>query len=234
MSQEPAGGPAAVAMLSDWPTLSARRADVYAWFSAVFAAELTDEGLAAYRRGDADPLLDALANMGFSAEIERLAAALRAWDDISFLRAELAADFARLFLIDSRVAATPYASAYLDPKGQLYGEPHRQMRSSLQGSGLQVHSGFKEPADHLAVVLSYVETSLRRAGGVAESDRRLAAADQAGFLKDAVLSWLPAFVNSCRQLRGETVSDFYPALADLLLAFVSEDVACLEAAGDLP
>ena len=72
-----------------------------------------------------------------------------------------------------------HASAYLDPQGQLYGEPHQKMRTSLQNSGLQVHTGFKEPSDHLAVVLAYVETSIRRAADVSGPDRAAAAADQA-------------------------------------------------------
>jgi len=220
--------------LAAWAALSASRASVYAWFSSAFAAELTGESIEAYRRGDADALFGALQETGFAAEVKRLRAALEAWAAMPYLKQELAADFARLFLIDARDAAMPYASAYLDPKGQLYGEPHQKMRTSLQNSGLRVHTGFKEPSDHLAVVLAYVETSIRRAADVSASDRASAAADQASFLKSALLSWLPQFAQRCQGLRKDTASDFYPALAGLLLAFVSEDAAWLEAASEQP
>lgn len=221
-------------VLDAWAALSASRATVYAWFSSAFAAELTSDGIAAYQRGDAEALFVALKETGFADEVERLRTALEAWDAMPYLKEELAADFARLFLIDARDAALPYASAYLDPQGQLYGEPHRKMRTSLQNSGLQVHTSFKEPSDHLAVVLAYVETFIRRAADVSGPDRAPAAADQASFLNAALLSWLPRFAQRCQGLRKDAVSDFYPALAALLLAFVSEDVAWLEAASGQP
>lgn len=235
MSHSPAGAGVETDLTdNEWAAICTHRADLYAWFSTLFAAELSDTTVAAYRRGDAENLLAALEALSLSAAVQRLRRALETWDSLPFLRVELAADFARLFLLDARDAAPPYASAYLDPKKQLYGEPHMKMQAFLRESGLQVRSAFKEPSDHLAVFLAYVEAWIRGTAKVDASARRQLAADQASFLKEALLSWLPKVVERCERIRKDTASDFYPAIAALLLAFVSEDAAGLEAASALP
>ena len=211
----------------DWAVISRNRADMYAWFSALFALELTDEGLAAYRQGQADVLLAALSDTGLEQEAARLRAALQLWPGFAQLRIELAADFARLFLINARDAAAPYASTYLDR--QLYGEPHRQMLAFLGSGGLRVHADFKEPADHLSVFLAFMEDNIRKAADTDGKERELAAELQANFLNEALLPWLPQFDARCQALRTQTASDFYPAVSSLLLAFVTMDAACLTA-----
>lgn len=210
----------------DWVAVSRSRADFYAWFSALFTAELTDDALAAYRRGDASDLLAALDAVGLTEEVTRLHRAVHAWDALPLLRLELAADFSRLFLLDARDAAAPYASAYLDR--QLYGEPHAQMRAFLASGGLRVHTDFKEPADHLAVFLAFLENNIRKAAHASVPERRQAIALQADFLNNALLSWLPQFNMRCQALRTQTASDFYPAAAALLLAFARADAESLD------
>ncbi|NLC36910.1 MAG: molecular chaperone TorD [Alcaligenaceae bacterium] len=210
---------------ADWAVISRSRADLYAWFSSLFAAELSDDTVAAYRQGQARPLLDAFHAIGLEAGAQRLAQALQGWAALPHLRVELAADFARLFLFDARNAAAPYASAYLD--SQFFGEPHRQMQAFLASGGLRVQADFKEPADHLAVFLAFMEDNIRKAEHIAPEERPQAAAMQADFLNEALLSWLPQFEARCQALRGETVSDFYPAAATLLLAFTQADAASL-------
>lgn len=209
----------------DWAAISRSRADLYAWFSSLFAIELSDDAVAAYRQGQAEPLLAAFAAMGLEAEAQRLSQALQGWAALPHLRVELAADFARLFLYDARTAAAPYASAYLD--SQFFGEPHRQMQAFLRSGGLQVHADFKEPADHLAVFLAFMEDNIRKAEHAAPEERPQAAHIQADFLKEALLSWLPQFEARCQSLKGETVSDFYPAAAAMLLAFIQADAETL-------
>lgn len=218
----------------EWAAASGRRADLYAWFSTVFAGELSDATVAAYRLGDAEPLLNALEASSLTAETRRLRQAIDAWTSLPFLRVELAADFARLFLLDARDAAAPYASAYLDPRHQLYGEPHLAMQHFLRKAGLKVHHHFKEPSDHLAVILASFEAWIRGTAQVDAVAQRDVATEQAVFLKDALLTWLPRFTGRCEQIRKDTASDFYPAIASLLLAFVSADAASLEAADVLP
>lgn len=214
----------------DWSLISHSRAAVYAWFSTLFALELNDDAVAAYRQGQADALLAGFDDIGLSAEAGRLRSALQGWAALPDLRVELAADFTRLFLLDARDAAAPYASAYLDK--QLYGEPHQQMQAFLQSGGLRVQADFKEPADHLAVFLAFMENNIRKAADVAPHERRQAAALQADFLNEALLPWLPQFEARCQALRRDTASDFYPAVAALLLAFITTDAAVLAASDE--
>lgn len=81
--------------------------------------------------------------------------------------------------------------------------------------------GIKEPADHLAVFLAVFAHWL-------QTERQAptnAAAEQARFLEEALLNWLPLWKERCRQLHLKT--KVYPALAALLLAFVQADKAYL-------
>lgn len=220
-------GPAGADTISaeDWSAISRSRAAVYAWFSALFALELSDDAVAAYRQGKAAALLDGFEGIGLSAQASRLRQALQGWAALPDLRVELAADFTRLFLLDTRDAAAPYASAYLDK--QLYGAPHQQMQDFLRSGGLQVQADFKEPADHLAVYLAFMEDNVRKAAETAGAERLQAVALQTDFLNEALLSWLPQFDARCQALRPQMLSDFYPAAASLLLAFVTLDAATL-------
>ncbi|WP_313299569.1 molecular chaperone TorD [Diaphorobacter sp.] len=217
----------------DWSASSAGRANLYAWFSALFAAELSESVIGAYQQGDAETLLAGLDAIGLTAEVERLQAAIGSWGKIPFLKQELAADFAQLFLLDVKQSAMPYASAYLDPEGQLYGKPHQQMQEFLRANGLQVHTAFKEPSDHLAVLLACMEALIRQGLETSGDSRLRAASTQVDFLRNALQTWLPTFVNQCQQLGKNTVCDFYPALTALLRAFILEDIAFLEAASEL-
>lgn len=217
----------------DGQALHAGRAQVYAWFSVVFAGELSEAMITAYQQGAARALLQGLAACGLAQEVARLEAAIDGWGAIPLLKEELAADFALLFLVDGKQAAMPYASAYLDPEGQLYGQPHQKMQAFLRASGLQVHAAFREPSDHLAVLLAAMEVLIRKA--VPEAVDRPPgdfAAAQAAFLRDSLQAWLPRFVQRCEQLRQHTVSDFHTAAAALLAAFVAEDIAFLETASE--
>lgn len=213
-----------------WTLYSQHRADIYAWFSSVFALELTDDVIASYQRGDAGALLAAFGSMGLEEQARRVASAVQAWSSVPMLKMELSADFARLFLVDLRGAAAPYASAYLDPEGQLYGEPHRMMQQFLHDNGLKVHAGFKEPADHLAVILACFEAQVRHDAQLGSDTCQGAAEEQARFLDNALLSWLPSFTRQCQQVRADLVTDFYPAVAALLLGFVTEDARSLRSA----
>ncbi len=211
-----------------WTLYSQHRAGIYAWFSSVFALELTDDVIASYQRGDAGALLAAFGDMGLEEQAQRVASAVQAWSSVSMLKMELAADFARLFLVDLRGAAAPYASAHLDPEGQLYGESHRVMQRFLRENGLKVHSGFKEPADHLAVILACFEAQIRHDAHLGNPACQGAAEEQARFLDNVLLGWLPLFTRQCQQVRAELASDFYPAVASLLLGFVTEDAHSLK------
>lgn len=204
---------------AEWQLACTQRALVYGWLSTLYAEEVPESMLKAYCAGEAEQLLGKLAVIGLDAEVGRFQAALDALCGIPLARLELAADFAQVFLLDVKSGALPYASVYEGDDPQFCGAAEAQMRAFLAASALAIDSRFREPADHLAVYLALMRHLLEQhaqARNVAT-----AATDQASFLHDALLGWLPKFVQRCQQTKPQF--DFYPALAALLLAFVRQD-----------
>ncbi len=204
---------------------SERRAVVYQWLSGLFAQELSDEQFNFYQAGKADEWLSGLARIGLEREVKQVKVAIAQWLLQGIDPMDLRADFAGLFLLDGKVAAPPYASVYLDKDGQMFGEMESQMRYFLSQNQLQLQADFKEPADHLAVYLALMQqwiinTSLADADGDSV-DWQNAASEQHKFLQQALMTWLPMFVKRCH--RVNVINGFYPAVADLLLAFVKAD-----------
>ena len=214
-------------LATQWPAICQQRARFYDWFCALFARELDAAQIAAYGRGEAAPLLDGCARLGLADAANRVQQAVAGFNLLDQARIELAADFAQLFLLDQRSAALPYASFYIDAGQRLYGPQEAAMRAFLAEGGLQVQADFREPADHLAVYLAALAHWSRTMAKLAdEAAQAEAARQQAEFLATVLLSWLPEFVARCQAIRVS--SDFYPALAALLLAFVTADAEALQ------
>lgn len=209
-------------VLTRWPQISQHRALLYRWLSNLYALELTTEQITLYQSEQIDALLDLLVQSGLGLEVARLQQAIQDWQKIEHLRIELAADFAQLFLMDGKSSAVPYASKYLD-NGQLYGSAEQLMRNILRDNHLEIPSGFKEPADHLAVILAIMGQWVER-----EQDHSQASEAwnktvryQHNFLQQMLLTWLQEFTQRTQMLRVK--SDFYPALSNLLFSFVQVD-----------
>ncbi|WP_204794249.1 molecular chaperone TorD [Oceanisphaera litoralis] len=184
------------------------------WFSTLLSRELSEAELKAYQGGDADPLLDELALQPALAEpTSRLHQAIGLLSLLAHPRLELAADFAGLFLSDARHSPAPYASLYQD-KGTFNGPAAQRMASRLAAAGYAVDGDFKEPADHLAVMLDYLAEGYRR---LAMAPTPEAEADLKRFVGEELASWLPEL--SRRAQNTDTASDFYPALVTLITAF---------------
>lgn len=210
---------------AQWQQACQQRAVVYGWFSSLYAAELTDAQLNAYLGGDVDGLLQGLANIGLAPESQRLQAALHSLREVPYARLELAADFAQAFLLDAKSGALPYGSCYKNDAAQFCGPTEQRMRSFLAQSSLVLQDDFKEPADHLAIYLAVMVKLIEQAP---QDNLRtgVQALDQAAFLQDGLMTWLPMFAEKSRQVT--TRFDVYPALAALLLAFVQQDVLFLQ------
>ncbi len=202
-----------------WPVIFEKRAAIYHWFSGIFAHELSEEQFAAYQQGRADEWLEQFTLIGLEKEVKILKKSIYIWQQKDFNSLDLCADFAQLFLLDSKTAALPYASFYLEKDGRLYGKIESQMRHFLTENRLQIAAEFKEPADHLAVSLAVVSNWIDNS--VKKSDLCNTAAEQADFLQQALLSWLPQFTKRCQAIATE--SDFYAAIAALLTAFIQAD-----------
>lgn len=208
-----------------WPTLTAKRAEIYQWFASLFALELTEMQIEAYQNEAIAPLLTIFNESGFEAETIALQEAIEDWKNLGTeqkeIQLELAADFAALFLLDAKRAALPYASHYLEKDGNLFGHIETAMQKLLADNQLAVDQQFNEPADHLAIILTVLAKWNSKPQSQDPAMMREIATTQIQFIDDALLSWLPQFV-----AKGKNVlvkSRFYPAIMALLLAYVEED-----------
>lgn len=203
----------------EWALASDQRALVYSWFSGLYAAEIPNSVLKSYLSGAAAPMFAGLATLGLGNEVQRLKTAFEALRTIQGAHLELAADFAQLFLLDAKTGALPYASAHAAGDTSLYGPAEARMRAFLASASLTIQEDFKEPADHLAIYLAVMARLI--ADNACTEDIAATAKDQATFLHDALLVWLPAF-DACNQ-RASPRYDVYPALSALLIALVRHD-----------
>lgn len=208
---------------AEWRLAGTQRALVYRWLATLYAAEVPAPMLESYLANAAGPLFDGFAAMGLQAETKRMQAAIDSLRRVPLARLELAADFAQLFLLDAASGALPYASAHEGGSARLCGTAETRMRSTLADHGLSIDARFREPADHLAVSLALFAHLLEEQGGT--DDPAAAASEQAGFVQEHLLCWLPRFCARCEQ--DGTQFDFYPALAALMLAFMREDLRFL-------
>lgn len=213
-------------VLSTWSQVSANRALTYRWFANLLALELREEQLSLYRDDKAAAILSILNSIGLDAEVARFEQAVEDWQGISHLRLELAADFAQMFLMDAKTACIPYASAYLD-KGELYGSADQLMRNIMRDNQLEIPEEYKEPADHLAIILSVMAEWIEREQmhDVSSSDWSEVVKFQHNFVQEMLMNFLPEFTRRSQMI--QVSSDFYPAVCALLLAYVEADLGYL-------
>ncbi|WP_432470131.1 molecular chaperone TorD [Amphritea sp. HPY] len=205
------------------------RASIYWWLSTVFAKELTTDQLNTYFDKPGllfmDALSDALPGAAEHPSITRLKNALAGLQLNPHPQLELAADFAQQFLADKRSSALPYASIYLSPEGLLYQQPHEEMLALLTKEQLVVVEEFREPADHLAIMLDYLGNQvLKLLQTNKEEEYRELLYQQLNFIEERLLSWIPEFRLRSRQIKG---CGFYPAVADYLLSYLESEKAYL-------
>lgn len=205
------------------------RAGIYWWLSTLFAQELKPEQLASYFDQQGQEFLNELseaipekqAERHGAATLTQLKSALAALKLVQQPHLELAADFAQSFLGDNRTSALPYASVYLSDGGLLFQKPHDEMLELLRSQGLAVTDQFKEPADHLAIMLDFLgNMALRQLNTQTESERKALYQEQLSFIENRLLTWVPEFNQRCQGITG---SGFYPAVAGLLCNYLDAE-----------
>jgi TorA-specific chaperone len=198
---------------SDYET----RASLYWWFATLLTHELTAEQLAHYQTdSDGRALLLSLGqDETLAPAVNQMLAALNKLVLMSRPELELAADFSQLFLTDSKAGAPPYASVYHSKSGLLFQQPHHDMQAALNAQGLAIDSHFNEPADHIAIQLDYLGNLIMREGE--QSNEK-----QLEFIQTQIMTWLPSWVNATAKVHN---SGFYQGVAQLLLAFLKQDIS---------
>lgn len=196
--------------------LNQARSLVYNLLSSLFAWEISEQRQKELTSPDAMAFWDMLAqDPELAGHVQILLATLTQMTS-ERQRLELAADFCGLFLVGDRNSASPYASLFLSDEDRptVFGEQHHVMCDFLRESQLQVQSDFKEPADHLAVMLAFMAQLCTHAPQEA----------QLGFLETCINSWLPAFVDKVDTCDP---GQFYSAVAKMTLHWVREDITAL-------
>lgn len=226
-----------------------RRAELYRWFAGLLASRLDPVLLAAYRKGPGRTVLDNLrAEPELQAGATRMEAALDTDADDGALAKALARDFTKLF---EEGRASPRASAWHEGADAPQGveavasgrrDPLSLMKALLRHTGLGLRPSLPSDPDHVAVQLDVmaqlIEEGMRTWQNAGGEDCAPTAPDLAGswrqqadFLDDHLLPWLPHFRDACA---AHDPDGFYAGVTMLLVAYVERDrtyVAAAEAEG---
>lgn len=192
------------------------RAMVYQLLSSLFAWEITEKRLKELTSPEAQIFWKGLAQEPeFTPEVNILLSTLMQITT-ERQRLELAADFCSLFLIGGKNNSSPYASLFLSEEAEptLYGELHQRMSEFLKQSNLQIQADFKEPADHLAVMLAYMGHLCTHSS----TDT------QQTYLKVCITSWLPLFAQKVFENDRNNASQFYSALVRLTQKWIAGEL----------
>lgn len=203
-----------------------KRAEIYWWFSSLFAKELTVEDLEAYHSVEIRSFLSGLGeNDSLKHAVNKLVDALNRLQVRADAQLELAADFCELFLKTEKYGALPYASVYIGKSGLLNDKPAEEMAKLMAEFGVQVDDKLNEPADHLAVELDFLGNMIIRSNEF-EQEKHMEEAliQQNNFIEQHLMTWLPQFAAKCQQ---SDEFGFYASVAQLLVAFCKLDSAYL-------
>ncbi len=210
------------------PQINESRAQMYWWLSSLFFSELTDKQLQHYLSVDFQHFIAQLsANEELQDSAEHFSNALTRLSSREDSQLELAADFCGLFLTGERSGALPYASVYLCSDKLMQGQPAQAMQARLIEHQIGIASQHNEPADHLAIILDFVGNLIINMNQQ-ENGKQLSRHynEQIDIIKESLLSWVPSFAS---QTSKNDKFGFYAAAAELLVAYLSYDLAfCIE------
>ncbi|ABR74269.1 molecular chaperone TorD [Actinobacillus succinogenes] len=174
------------------------------WLRNLLARELSDEQLQTLQAVEFSQFFAFLAEIGFEKQSSALQQEIQKIALFQHPRLELAADFTQCFLLEGKVSALPYASAYLD--GQSLKQNLAKMDRYLEHFQLQINRQTNEPSDHLVV---YLEVLIK----LLEQNKTTEAKE---FIQQQLLTWFPQFAAKTEKTNIRT--NFYPILVKLLFA----------------
>lgn len=181
---------------------------IYQWIGSLLSRELTEEQIVNYQSGGFDCLFEFLDELGFQEKTAKIRTALQPQDS---LRLELAADFAHCFLLEGKLSAIPYLSAYLE--GQALDQALVLVDNWMAHYQVSINRDHNEPSDHISILISIL-IKLIETGSYAEQQQ---------FINLVLLSWIPQFAEKAQKVRLKT--QIYPAVIDLLVAFLKQDLS---------
>lgn len=193
------------------------------------------------RGGDAESIVAVWQEVADAVPGPAALAVVHALRDLEGSEDALRRDHEALFVTSTGRYVAPFESAHgtrsmkkRRPFGRLRGPRWRAFRERYAAYGFALVSAQIE-LDHIGAELSFQATlcDAEAAAWLAGDDDAVetARADQARFLDEHLLSWLPALHE---QIKAAAESAFYPAVSALSLAFLHTEREHLEAAEDAP
>ncbi len=135
---------------------------------------------------------------------------------------ELAVEYAKLFIGPYELKAPPYGSIYLDQGRRVMGDSTMEVRKMFEEAGLSIDDNFKDLPDHISVELEFMYYLIHKEVEALENseiDKALSLKEtQQVFLNRFLKQWVPRF---CAKMKEGTENEFYSALADCVLSFLS-------------
>jgi putative dimethyl sulfoxide reductase chaperone len=195
------------------------RAASYALFARLFREEITPELLDQLRQnrgglnapgaaGEGQDALDHYLRMTEAPEPHQVIA-------------ELAADFAGLFLNAGGRPAYPYESVHTSPERLLMQQARAEVRQAYVAAGLTRSDGCREPEDHIALEMEFMRHLCSCTVAALQQGNpepaRMHLQRQRQFLERHLLAWGPKF---CEDVVRNATTDFYRAVGCLLRDFL--------------
>jgi len=129
------------------------------------------------------------------------------------LAERVADEYTRLFIGPHGLELNPYESFYLT--GRLLDRPLANLRTALKALGIEKQERYAEPEDFLAFELEVMRWLTEKQQAEEEEKRRIL--EQAEFLKQHLLIWVPACAEDIERAQG---ARFYRGAAKLLRGFL--------------
>lgn len=202
--------------------LSETRANIYWWFSTLYASTIDEEKLVTLLKDDDQKVLQTLCDSpSLTLVCKRFQRHIQPLLALEFPAQSLERDYIELFMPDSDTGTLPYASIYHSEEPTLFQEPHFEMLQRLEDVGLSTQANFKEPADHLAIQLDYLGNVILQN---IHQPSHASVQNQKHFIQCHLLNWLPAFLLRMKQVRNSGV---YQSLTDLMIHYLQQDLRSL-------
>lgn len=202
-----------------------QRAELYWWLSSLFNQELSAKELAQYHSPQIRGFLSGLGeNDQLKPAVRNIISALNRLLERQDAQFELAADFCRLFQGIQPQAPIPCASHYSNTSTPGHSTAASEMAQLMKAAGI-ANSSPTQPADHIAVELDFLGHMIIRSNELEKPvHMEQAFAEQAIFIENSLINWVPRFAQRCRE---HDTFGFYAAVTDLLVALLKLDLAYL-------
>ncbi len=213
--------------MQEFIAINEQRAEFYWWMSSLFSTELTEQDLLNYQSDDMTQYLALLAmTTELTPAVNEFKQALKKQAQREDGQLELAADFCGLFLTTPKSGALPYASLYIGGSGLLNDKPAQDMAKWMKRYQIAQRKEFKEPFDHLAVILDFMGNLVILANKETdEIEQEKMMQEQLLFLTTFLMPWIERFEQA---LSKHDTFGFYRSASTLLVQFLLLDFAFLK------